>query len=205
MENLSSHQEAAPSQEEKERASQMEFIEKMFGGDLPLYLAGGYAEEALLGGEPSLHHDVDGLALRKDREQIERALGESGATFREVKEAGSDGAYKLIVNYKDAQADIALLDGGEDEDCYIDVNAQGERYRVHIDPADLNFSAARIGNATVKTVSPAALMKMRNAVSTINRFPPRAKDATAQARLKEKFFSEEKDDGTFMPRIEKIT
>lgn len=194
------------SQEEKERerTSQIELMGKIFEGNLPVYLIGGYAEEAVLQEGPSFHHDVDVLALRKDKLMIEHKMNELGVKIEEIREGDFINPYKLIAQYKDTEVDIGLLDGGEGEDFYVDINAHGERFRIYLDAADLNFPDQKMETVTVRTVSPVALMKMRNAILAINRFSPREKDVVVQRQLREKFFSEEIGDGKFMPRIEKI-
>ena len=188
---------------EKLERAQLEFIENFFGSDLPGYLIGGYAEEALLNGRiTEFHGDVDMLIPREGLNQIKEAINKLGADFTEKKLESSSLPYKLTVRYKNAFVVMSILDTVNDDAFYIEINNSGKRFRIYFSKEELEYPEQRLGNLIVKTVSPLLLMKSKKAVPLVGLFEPREKDIAAFVQLQQKFFPEESPKSTkFNPKI----
>lgn len=185
------------------RERQLETIDA--ASELPIFLAGGYAEDAVIEGEVTRdHHDVDLIAKRQDIDIVEQGFLAKGYEVKRVQ--GPNGSpYKLLLTKDGLDTDVALLDLDEAGVPFIDIkNNDLDSYRVFIDEEMFDGEEQTLQGKKVKVVSPLALFQMRQAVIDTGRFEPRPHDITQQAKLLEKFFKGS-DEESLKPRIERIT
>ena len=188
---------------------QLKFISVISQFELPTVIIGGFAEDALLGGEITREHgDVDILLDRDDVASVKQKLTEAGYAVEEKIEEGSSKPYKLLLSNGGVRFDIGIADKDESGNPYIDVvgkNDQEENvtYRVFL-PKDLLVGEdATIESKKVKVAKAENLLYLRYAVEMISRFPtPRQKDIDGERAIRENFFPEEDTRVKIKPRIE---
>ncbi len=162
----------------------------------PMWLAGGYAEEALLNGQvTSEHGDVDFVAMFTDAKRIKGIYEGMGYQVTETHDPQAPQPYKLLLKkgnlgkvdiglfYKDKQTGRIYADTGD---------GKGARYRVYFEPGVLSDEEQKLGDLSVKTMSPQFLMQAREVFWQIGReASPRPRDLTMQEALRTRFFPDD--------------
>jgi len=184
---------------------QLELIGRLMDLEPPLYLFGGYAEDALLYGRTSRpHNDVD-ILVWADELSLRLA------------QAGSIGFTDFAVRWESAPnqplAVGAVADGVDLEFCVVQRSADGSPFfdlptasglkRVWLAVPMLASEDQVLEGIRVRTLSPLALYQIRSALADVMG-GLRPKDVTAQAALRARFFSD-KAEAELAPRVEILT
>jgi hypothetical protein len=168
---------------------QLETIQAVNEGELPLWLFGGFAEDAWLYGEPTReHNDLDYFGYRDDMETIYESFGELGFDHVETEEVAEGCPAKYVFRDGPVAVDVAFMDKHPEGDNYIEVrNSDGTAYRVEIPDEMLEYSPQKLGETEVRTTHPALGVLARRFFQYTNRLPWRDKDTTYQRKILENF------------------
>lgn len=167
----------------------LEFIN--IAADLPIYLAGGYAEDALLGGEvASPHKDIDFMCSRQDVPTLLEALKQRGYSTHFTGRNSGDlsDAFMVFATNGDVDIDIILVD--DNHGIHADLaNAEGAKFRVFLDDQAFSYPSTELNRIKAKTVSPQSLIQARYIVRSIQGRPERqGYDEIRQQALIDKYF-----------------
>lgn len=176
---------------------------------LPVYLVGGYAEDALLTGSMSPNRkDIDMVAFRDDKETVLQKLSEKGYVVTPVVIPPSQRPYKFKISLSDSQlsTDLVLLDRDTDGRQYLElVDTSSETpLKIYFDPDGFDtMSDVTLESIPVRCISPRALIQSKGIYAQIgSESEMREKDQLARKRLISTFFPEkEESDPFFLPRI----
>ena len=169
--------------------AQLDLIRRLMAIDPPVFLFGGFAEDALLHRAVSRpHDDVDVFVWRDDLptriEQI-RALGFADLEVRFESSPGRPLAVGAVRDGVDLELCIGDRTGGRS---HFDLPASGGLDRVWMPDDFAAYPAQRLDDLEVRTVSPRALYQVRMASAAVfGGFRP--KDEVSQAALRERFFA----------------
>ena len=170
-------------------AAQLDLIAGLMVLDPPVFLFGGYAEDALLYGTVARpHDDVDVFVWRDDlpsRLDQVRALGFEGIESRFEPSSGRP----LVVGAArgDLQLELCIGDraGGR---AHFDLPAEDGLGRVWLPDDLVDYPMQHLDDLVVRTLSPLALYQVRMAsASVFGGFRP--KDELSQAALRDRFFA----------------
>jgi hypothetical protein len=174
----------------------------------PLFVFGGFAEDALLHGTVSRpHSDVDVLVFRGELElrlaQF-RALGfASFATYYEIAPGKP-----LVLNGEQAglHLELGIFELTGDGRPFFEVyDAHGTLRRVTLSAGALPAAPVLLDGVSVRALSPLALYQLRAGLHAIRAFGPlRPTDVRAQAQLKHRFFGGQ-DEASLLPTIERAS
>jgi hypothetical protein len=170
-------------------AAQLDLISRLTVLDPPMFLFGGYAEDALLHGTVSRpHDDVDVFVWFDDlpmRIEQARALGFDGIESRFEPSPGRP----LVVGAARGDLQLELCVGDRsDGRAYFDLPGDGSLDRVWLPDDLVTYPAQRLGDILVNTISPLALYQARLALAAVfGGFRP--KDECSQAALRDRFFA----------------
>jgi hypothetical protein len=174
----------------------------------PMFIMGGFAEEALLHGKATRRHDdVDVLVNREDLFEYDRFFQTLG--FRDYRVFLLDPLRRpTVLNCKANGISLELCIGDLDEDGAFHFDVYGEphdtHYRIYLPDDTFTYPAAQVDGVTIQTVSPLALYQLRAALGITQSFGPfRPKDIKSQRELKERFFADQSEE-ELRPRIETI-
>lgn len=171
---------------------QVALIQEVFSLNLPVFLMGGFAEEALIYGKAvGEHGDIDLGILRKNKRRVEEGFLTLGCAIEERFEQGLIEPYKLEVTKDDLKIDVVFIDWDLEKDLpYVEVkNTFGKgRVRAYFDRNIFNWTGQKLGEVEVRTASPLSLMQMREGYLMVRRGEPRLKDSQVQEALRQKFF-----------------
>ncbi|HXF44299.1 MAG TPA: hypothetical protein VNK70_02455 [Candidatus Paceibacterota bacterium] len=145
---------------------QLEFIGSVFEKEAPVWLIGGYAEDALLyEGVSSGHGDVDLVALRDDEKRLEDYFRQKGFSVTPIVEAGSEKPLKFSLERGGVKVDVGFIDYDETKkQPYVDVEGREKRkFRVFLDKDMFKYNPTKLGDIEVKTVSPLSIIQVREA------------------------------------------
>jgi len=158
----------------------------------PVYLCGGFAEDALLHGSVVRpHDDVDVLvgrdALERQLENV-RAIGFELDEIRFQPIEGmpvvigtTDGSINLEISVHD------LTDTGGV--CFFMVDEQDRLVRVELSDGVFDHPMSELDGVAVRTISPLAQIQIREGIRMAGGFgPPRPKDIPVQQELLARFF-----------------
>jgi hypothetical protein len=158
----------------------------------PVFVFGGFAEDALLAGRTTRpHDDVDVLVGRADLVEHLRWFGDCGFPDFEIYFEVVPGS-PLV--YHSALDGIELELGVFDElvpgrPSFV-VPADGQLTRVTLSHDSFSHPLSRIDGVPIRTISPIALYQMRAALMRTGAFgPARPKDELAQAQLRTRLLS----------------
>lgn len=166
-----------------------ELLRALMRLDPPLWIFGGIAEDALLHGRFSRHHeDVDVMVYRDELdlrlEQV-HALGFHDFHVRMMPREGAPLVIGSVVD--DVNLEIVIFDRDLDGRPYFDVPVREGMRRFWLPSGALEHPPSAIEGVEVRTISPLALYQLRAAVAeTFGGFRP--KDRVSQAALKARFF-----------------
>jgi hypothetical protein len=172
--------------------------------DPPVFVFGGFAEDALLHGSVSRpHSDVDILADRTTLDHHLRDAERIGLTGFEVLFEPKDGIpLVMAASTADLNLEITVYDRTDEGGvfCWM-TDAGGRPVQIHLSPGTFEYPESAIDGVQVRTVSPLALYQIRAGVTAAGAFgPPRPNDVMAQEMLRFRFFPHD-DPETLQPRI----
>jgi hypothetical protein len=174
----------------------------------PMFIMGGFAEEALLHGRATRRHDdVDVLVVRRDLMEYDRFFQTLG--FRDYRVYLLDPYRRpTVLNCRANGISLELCIGDLDEYGSFHFDIYGEpndtHYRIYLPDDTFTCPAAQVDGVTIQTVSPLALYQLRAGLGITQSFGPfRPKDVKAQRELKEHFFAGQSEE-ELRPRIQKI-
>lgn len=170
-------------------AAQLDLIRRLMALDPPVFLFGGFAEDALLHGTMSRPHDdvdvfvwLDDLPMRV--EQV-LALGFDDLEVRFESSPGRPLAVGAVRDGLDLELCIGDRTGGRP---HFDLPGSGGLDRVWMPDDLLMHPAQRLDDLEVRTISPRALYQVRVASAAVfGGFRP--KDEVTQSALRERFFA----------------
>ena len=148
-----------------EMVRQLDFLRDVFQRQLPLRLVGGFADDALLHQKPTRHHqDVDFLASRRDSDLLKREFSSQGLKVEEVEIPLREQPYKLMISGENLKAEVVLYDHDHAGEPYIGLSnpMRNEKLKVYLDVEGLNAPVQRINDIEVRTVSPRALIRLKD-------------------------------------------
>jgi hypothetical protein len=158
----------------------------------PVYLFGGFAEDALLHGSVVRpHEDVDVLVSRDALErQLENARA-IGFAFEEVRFQPSEGK-PVVIGTGDGNINLEISvhdltdEGGV---CFFMVDERDRLVRIELSDGVFDHPTSQLDGVAVRTVSPLAQMQIREGIRMAGGFgPPRPKDIPVQQELIARFF-----------------
>ena len=184
---------------------QLELIGRLMDLEPPLYLFGGYAEDALLYGRISRpHNDVDILVWA---DELSLRLAQAGPI------GFTDFAARWESAPNQPLAVGAVADGVDLEFCVVQRSADGSPFfdlptasghkRVWLTVPMLASEDQVLEGIRVRTLSPLALYQIRSALADVMG-GLRPKDIAAQEALRARFFSD-KAEAELAPRVEILT
>ena len=183
-------------------------LRKISEREPPIFIMGGFAEEALLHGKTTRRHDdVDVLVIRKDLADYDRFFQTLG--FRDYQLYLLDpSGQPTVLNCRANGVSLELCIGDEDGQggCYVDVYGEPNDtpYRIHMPDDVFAYPKATVDGVTVQTVSPLALYQLRAGLGITKSFGPfRPKDVRSQRELKERFFASQSE-AELKPWVETI-
>jgi hypothetical protein len=171
-------------------------------------IMGGFAEDALLHGKTTRHHeDVDLLISRADLDYYLPFFAELGFSHYELFLSDPSGRPTVLNSLVDGVAlELCIADRAPDSRLCFDVFGDPDHtpYRIFL-PEDLAHpETASIDGVPIHTVTPLALYQLRAALGQTNSFGGfRPKDLIAQKALKERFFAG-KTEADLAPHIETL-
>jgi hypothetical protein len=164
--------------------------------DPPVRVFGGIAEEALLDGSVTREHgDVDVLVDRKALSRHRDAFESIGYPPLEVYfEVVSDQPLVLGTERDGMPLEVGVYDEIDGVATFVLPTEQGPT-RFILPDDTLEHPVTEIDGTSVRTVSPLALYHLREAFLVTGAFgPPRDKDVTTQARLRDELLSNATED-----------
>lgn len=169
----------------------------------PRYLFGGWAEDALLNGKATRSHDdIDLMVPLDDIDLVLDQVEALGFTDVHTKFMIERGKPIVVAVYRDGfELELIVYQVDKAGRAFFDLPFEGHGIRRVWMP-DGTFSAppAKLGDVTVRTISPLALYQVREASREVfGGF--RDKDNLAQAALRAKFFAKTPE-RELHPRIE---
>ena len=173
----------------------------------PVFIMGGFAEEALLGDNLDRpHKDLDLLARRDELAALSARVAALGLAPWQVVLAGADGQ-PLLLHGQPGDLELELYVARPEAVGYsFEVPAQGPAGRLRLFmPADtFDYPAIVRDGLTIQPVSPLALALMRAAsAQTRHVAEKRARDLAMLARLRETFLAGLAPE-QLQPRIEPV-
>jgi hypothetical protein len=171
----------------------------------PIFIMGGFAEEALLHKRLTRpHNDVDILVVRSELDQCLEHLKSLGFTKFEVYLEESPGRPFVLGADADNLHVEVVVGNAEPDGCYsfvLDGQNPPDRFHVSIDQGTFQYPATILEDVAIRTISPLALYQMRSACIVTSCFgEPRASDLTSQEQLRKTFFASQ-DEEQLMPKI----
>ena len=189
-----------------ERESQLRFLRDVFERQLPVHLVGGFADEALLHQKLTRHHqDVDFLAAREDSDLLKEKFSSMGLNVEEVGIPLREKPYKLAISGENLKAEVVFYDSDPEGEPYIALSnpMKDEKLRVYAGTEGLNASAERINDIEVRTVSPLALIRLKDQYHQAGA-ESNAQQVRVRNRLIDKFYpGENPESEKFKLRIER--
>ena len=152
----------------------------------PVYLFGGFAEDALLhGAVVRPHEDVDVLVSRDALErQLENARA-IGFEFDEIRFQPIEGM-PVVIGTTDGSMNLEISvhdltdEGGV---CFFMVDEQERLGRIDLSDGVFDHPMSQLDGVTVRTVSPLAQVQIREGIRMAGGFgPPRPKDISLCSR-----------------------
>lgn len=193
---------------------QLDLLGKMSELSPVPYIIGGYAEDALIGGTVSRHHeDIDWIFPRREAKMRYEQLKSLG--FKEFETWGDSSPGKPFYQFTyidDLNIDIAVYDEADGRaflqigKLYFDLEGKNPPagYKVYLPGDMLDQPQATIDGVRVRPVSPLTLYQMRIGIASQGSFGELGeKQLNSLKRLKDRFYPG-KSDEELMPQIEKI-
>lgn len=188
--------------------SYLPLLKKISQENPAIFIFGGFAEEALLFGKTTRHHeDVDILVLRKDLENYVKKFQSWGFQDYEIFLEDPSGQPTVLHSEQDGQAvELCIFDQDQEGNVYFDIfgETDSDKWRIYLPAGTFDHQKTSVDGVEIQTVSPLAQYQIRAALGQTGSFGGyRAKDIKSQKALKEKYFAD-KTEEELKPRIEKL-
>ncbi len=174
--------------------SYVELIARIGSWKPPLFVFGGFAEDALLNGTISRpHSDLDVIVLRDQLDvYITQAKRLGFDNFNIYYEPIPGKPLVLNAEHNGLHLEISIFERDVDgRACFVVIGgADGGLYRVYLPDDAFTFPPSTIEGVSIQTVSPLTLYQIRDGLIRLAPFGElRSTDAVAQALLLERFFA----------------
>lgn len=174
-------------------ASYSDLLKRISRSTPPIFIFGGFAEDALLSGKTTRpHEDVDIFLVRKDLDDhVRRFQGFGFRRYEIYLEDPSGNPTVLHGEHDGLVVELCVFDVEESGRIYFDIygHDQETRYRVYVAGDVLSHPRTGLNGVEIQTVSPLAQYQLRAGVHITGAFGDmREKDLKAQRALKQKFF-----------------
>jgi hypothetical protein len=193
---------------------QLDLLRRMSALDPPVWIMGGYAEDALVAGTVTRpHDDVDWVYPRSEHDLRLAQARALGFVSLEVWGESAPGApFYLSGDDGDLRLELGVLDE-EDGALWLRVHSlafqiDGEPpragYRLRLPEDTFEYPVASIDGIPVRPVSPMCLYQMRLGIAgqgSVGELTE--KQVASMRRLKERFFPDRTDD-ELAPRVEPL-
>jgi len=153
----------------------------------PVFVFGGFAEDALLAGRTTRpHDDVDVLVGRAHLVEHLRRFADWGFPAFEIYFEAVPGSPLVYHSALDGiELELGVFDALEPGRPSFVLPAEDGLTRVTLSSDSFSHPLGRIDGVPIRTISPLALYQMRAALMRSGAFgPPRPKDEAAQAQLR---------------------
>ncbi|MGB0757621.1 MAG: nucleotidyltransferase domain-containing protein [Patescibacteria group bacterium] len=174
------------------RAEQMKAISEIESASLPLTLMGGYAEDALLYGEPKGEHkDLDYILLREDVERVRGYFVGQGYDVQDVTMPKKKQPYKLFAKKGTVDIDLVIFEHNPESnthDLHVDDRESGESVIFRLDDSLMQPESHQLSDTRVNTLAPLAFIHMREAAGALARRPATDRDKRLITELKQKYY-----------------
>lgn len=176
--------------------------------NFPIFIFGGFAEEALLFGKTTRKHDdVDILTLRKDTDRMVKLFQTFGFKDYEIYLMDPSNHPTVLHSENDGLAvEICIFDVDKSGRLYFDIYGETdkERFRIYLAKDVYDYPKSKLDVIEIQTVSPLAQYQIRAGLNITMSFGGyREKDIKSQKELKKKFFADKKA-VELVPEIKKI-
>jgi hypothetical protein len=178
----------------------------------PVFIMGGFAEDALLGrGLDQPHQDLDLLVRREDLERFRAQMASGGVAEWAVALADPAGRPLLLQGHTpvesgglEVEAYVAAREAGGGFSIEVPAPGAAGRLRLFLPPDTFDFPATAAGDVAIQTVSPLALCLLRAAsAQTRHSGDKRNRDLAVLAQLRAAFLAGY-DDRQLQPRTEAV-
>lgn len=173
-------------------AEYLPLIESLMAVEEPIWLFGGFAEDALLGGSITRHHDdVDFLIERSRLERGLRIFDELGFDPPEIRWEPVPGEPLVLGTVRgELNLELSIFEIADDgAPSFVLTDASGRVHRASMPVDTFSWPLLALEHTQVRTVSPLALYQIRAALTMLGSLgPPRPKDVVSQAALQKRFF-----------------
>jgi hypothetical protein len=189
MEAWVDHPEKTP-----EHARYLALIDRLATVQPPVYVFGGFAEDALIAGRTTRPHgDVDVLVGRADLVGHLGRFGDWGFPDFEIYFEVVPGSPLVYHSALDGiQLELGVFDELAPGQPSFVVQADGQLTRVTLSHDSFSHPMSRIDGVPIRTISPLALYQIRAAFMRSGAFgPARPKDEAAQAQLRARLLANE--------------
>jgi hypothetical protein len=169
-------------------ASYLPIIERLAGFEPPVFVFGGIAEDALLDGSISRPHaDVDVLVFRSALDlQLARFSSIGFSDFEKYFEPQPGRPLVLGAAHGGLNLELGVFDEVAPGVASFVLPVERGMVRIILPDDTLKHPVGSIDGVPIRTVSPLALYQIREAIIQTGVFgPPRDKDRSAQARLRQ--------------------
>ncbi len=189
---------------------QLDLIAHLAALQPPMFLMGGYAEDALLAGRVTRpHEDVDVIFPRHEEALRMDQLAELGFTEWETWGEASPGVpFYLFGHSGDLKVDVGLLDRDGAANWMrvhrLAFTVGGEPapagYQLRLSDDMFDQPPAHLEGIAIHTISPLALYQIRAGVARRNSFGPLSERQVAtMAELRERFFPDRSEEQLLPP------
>jgi len=183
----------------------LQFLERIATLLPPVFIMGGFAEDALLNHRITRQHgDLDVLTMRSRlNECLEQFKSLGFLEFEVYLEESPGRPFVLGADANDLHVEIGVgnADPSGSYNFEVDGQAPSSRYRVFLSEDTLDYPATTLEGIKIQTISPLALYQMRAAFAVTGSFGEMSPNAVAtQERLRKTFFANQ-DEGKLMPKI----
>ncbi len=180
-------------------------IADLYALEPPIFIFGGYAEDALLHGQVNRSHaDLDVLVVRTELEQRLSQFALLGfERFQIYHDIAPDKPLVLNSERNGLHLEIGIMDRDASGRTYFEVRSQpwDQVCRIYLPDDAFSYPPVKLGGTSVRTLSPLALYQIRAGLAAVNAFGDfRPTDAPAQTLLKARFFPDA-DESQLLPEI----
>jgi hypothetical protein len=190
---------------------QIRMIRELSTLPVPVYLAGGYASDFLIGdgeGEVSNPHtDIDMLTNKSNADLLTNKLTEMGYSVKRKNVHATEGVGKIyITKTEDIQADFAFIELDENtQEPYLLTSRKGRPIKIFFSKDLFGGNETILEGTPIKLISPRALIQSLLFYAQVWGEPPREKDQNRAKLLCEKYFPNETlDSERFKVRVEEV-
>lgn len=185
----------------------LDLLQKLSKEKRPIYIFGGFAEDALLFGRTTRpHEDIDIIVLRKNLETYVKMFQSLGFKNYEIYLHNPSGQPTVLHSKNDGLAvELCIFDQNEGGEAYFAIYGETdeEKFCIYLPKDVFDYQKTSIDGVKIQTVSPLAQYHIRAGLGITKSFGGyRDKDIKSQKELKKKYF-DDKSENELRPRVEK--